>query len=60
MMTVSAVWRLRPRPPARVDRMKSLWGDSGWLNLTIMSVRSSALVEPSRCRNWPPQPLYVQ
>ncbi len=32
MMTVSAVCRLRPKPPARVDSIKRKYGESGALN----------------------------
>ena len=50
MMTVSAVCRLRPRPPARVDRMKMKYSESGALNFTSSSPRSSAFVAPSSRR----------
>jgi hypothetical protein len=30
-MTVSAACKLRPRPPARVERMKMKYGESGAL-----------------------------
>ena len=45
-MTVSATCRLRPRPPARVDRMKISYGEFGALKSDSSSARSSAEVDP--------------
>jgi hypothetical protein len=51
MMTVSALCRLRPCPPALVDSMKTKAGESRALNCETRRCRSSALVLPSsRCR----------
>ena len=50
-MTVSALCRLRPRPPARVESIKMKWGELGALNCASRSPRSSPLVFPSS-RRW--------
>lgn len=50
IITVSAVWRLRPKPPARVDSKKTKYGDCGALNFSKSNPRSSALVVPSSRR----------
>ena len=50
-MTVSALCRLRPRPPARVESMNMKWGELGALNCASRSPRSSPLVLPSS-RKW--------
>mmetsp|Transcript_2524 Transcript_2524/g.7433 ORF Transcript_2524/g.7433 Transcript_2524/m.7433 type:complete len:218 (+) Transcript_2524:1244-1897(+) len=46
-MTTSAVYRLMPRPPARVDSRKAKCGEPGALNSSIWRSRSSLLVCPS-------------
>ena len=46
-MTVSAVKRLMPSPPARVDSMKMPLGEPGRLNSSIMASRSLVEVLPS-------------
>lgn len=48
IMTVSAVARFNPSPPARVDKRKMKYGESGALNMYIRFSRSSAVVDPSR------------
>ena len=50
MMTVSAVCKLRPRPPALVDRMKTLMSEFLALNCATCPARSSVFVPPSRRR----------
>ena len=40
-MTISAVWRLIPNPPALVDRMKQNFSELGLLYESIRSSRSS-------------------
>jgi len=47
MITVSAVTRLIPSPPARVDNRNTNFSDPGALYESIMSSRSSPLVLPS-------------
>ena len=47
MITVSAVCKLRPKPPALVLNIKTLNSVPGQLNSIILSVLSSNLVEPS-------------
>lgn len=54
MMTVSAVCKFRPRPPARVDKMKTLYSESFALNSATWPARSSVLVPPSRRRYFQP------
>ena len=49
-MTVSAAGRLRPKPPARVLRMKIVYGEDGSLNISIISERALESVLPSRRR----------
>jgi len=46
-MTVSAVWRLIPSPPARVDKMKRKVLVPGRLNSAIIASRSSQEELPS-------------
>eukprot|EP00964_Phaeocystis_antarctica_P143291 scaffold108793_cov48-Phaeocystis_antarctica.AAC.1 len=46
-MTVSAVARLMPSPPARVDSMKRNLVECGALNVSIAQSLSSPLVLPS-------------
>jgi hypothetical protein len=41
--TVSAVCKFKPRPPARVDKMKMKYGESGALNFANKEPRSSPL-----------------
>jgi hypothetical protein len=53
--TVSAVCKLRPKPPARVDKMKIKYGESGALNCASKSARSDDFVEPSRRKNRKPR-----
>ena len=50
MMTVSALCRLRPMPPARVDSMKRKCGLSGALKEATRSARAEVPVLPSRRR----------
>ncbi len=47
MMTVSAVARLMPSPPARVDSRKAKSGESGRLKCSMAACREAAGVEPS-------------
>mmetsp|Transcript_12777 Transcript_12777/g.21249 ORF Transcript_12777/g.21249 Transcript_12777/m.21249 type:complete len:290 (+) Transcript_12777:1075-1944(+) len=47
MMTVSAVAKLIPKPPARVDSRNKKYGESGRLNCATRRSRSSADVLPS-------------
>lgn len=47
MTTVSAVAKLMPSPPARVESRKRNLGDSGALNASMAASRSSPDVEPS-------------
>jgi hypothetical protein len=51
-MTTSAVCKLMPRPPARVDNRKQNLGEPGALNSSIWSSRASPLVEPSMRQYW--------
>ena len=55
IMTVSADWRFKPRPPARVERMNTWYGEFGSLKVDNKACRSSALVEPSRRQNCQPR-----
>ncbi len=50
MMTVSAVCRLSPSPPALVERRKMKYSEFLSLKALSMSARSSDLVIPSRRR----------
>jgi hypothetical protein len=50
-MTVSAVARFSPKPPARVDSRNIKYGESGSLNMYILFSLSSDDVPPSR-RRW--------
>ena len=50
MMTVSAVWRFNPRPPARVLRMNKKYSEPGRLKSANRAPRSSAFVVPSKRR----------
>lgn len=50
MMTVSDTWRLRPMPPAFVDRTNTFSGESGSWNRSSRFFLSSALVLPSRIK----------
>jgi len=50
-MHVSAVWRLTPRPPARVDMRKRKTRDPGALNAEMSTVRWTRFVDPSRREN---------
>ena len=50
IMTVSAVCRLRPRPPALVDKMKTINSEFGALNCWTWPARSSVFVPPSNRR----------
>jgi hypothetical protein len=54
MMTVSAVCRFRPNPPALVDKMKTLYSESLALKSCTKFARSSVLVTPSSRRNFHP------
>lgn len=54
IITVSAVCKFNPRPPARVERMKILNSESGALNICTNWARSSVLVPPSRRRCFHP------
>jgi len=47
-MTVSAVWRFTPRPPARVVMRKAKMGESGALYSSMLSCRRTRFVQPSR------------
>jgi len=47
MMTVSAVCRLMPSPPARVERRKRKRSELGLLKASIISCRSGPPVDPS-------------
>lgn len=49
-MTVSAVCRLSPSPPALVLRMKTGKSELGLLNSAILSARCSSLVDPSKIK----------
>ena len=51
IMTVSAVWRFSPRPPALVERRNMKYSEPLQLNSFSMSPLSSALVMPSSLRN---------
>jgi hypothetical protein len=50
MITVSAVCRLRPRLPALVDKMKTMYSDSLALKSCTKLARSSVFVPPSKRR----------
>jgi hypothetical protein len=50
MMTVSAVWRFTPCPPARVDRRNTKISEFGTLNSSIIFALSSLLVDPTSLR----------
>src|ERR1700722_6604923 len=50
IMTVSAVCKFRPNPPALVDRMKTWISESLALNCCTCPARSSVFVPPSRRR----------
>lgn len=54
IITVSAVARLIPRPPARVERRKQKSSLPGALKCSIAWCRRSALVLPSSLWNWNP------
>jgi len=54
MMTVSAVCRLRPSPPALVDKMKTMYSEFGALNIWTWPARSSVFVPPSNRRYFQP------
>ena len=47
MTTVSAVWRLSPKPPARVDNKKMKYSEFAMLKIFNISPRSSLFVMPS-------------
>ena len=49
-MTVSAVCKFKPRPPALVDKMKTLISESFALKCWTWVARSSVFVPPSRRR----------
>ncbi|KAH3684790.1 hypothetical protein WICPIJ_004254 [Wickerhamomyces pijperi] len=50
MITVSAVCKFNPKPPALVDNKKAKYSESGALYNLSNSERSSGLVEPSNLR----------
>lgn len=50
MTTVSAAWRFKPRPPARVLSKKMKYWDPGSLNFFSKAARSSDLVVPEGIR----------
>lgn len=54
MTTMSAVYRLIPSPPARVDSRKMNFSLSGSLYASICDSRSSPLVLPSMRQYWCP------
>jgi hypothetical protein len=47
MITVSAVAKLMPKPPARVDNKKQNFVELGALNRSIRTCRSAPLILPS-------------
>ncbi|KAF0267757.1 hypothetical protein FOG48_03172 [Hanseniaspora uvarum] len=49
-MTVSAVCKFKPRPPALVDNKKQKYSESGALNSFNITVLSSVLVPPSNLK----------
>eukprot|EP01110_Echinostelium_bisporum_P005163 TRINITY_DN2268_c0_g2_i1.p1 TRINITY_DN2268_c0_g2~~TRINITY_DN2268_c0_g2_i1.p1 ORF type:complete len:51 (+),score=2.89 TRINITY_DN2268_c0_g2_i1:245-397(+) len=48
MMTVSAVCKLRPRPPACVERINKKYGESGRFHSFTNVALSSGFVCPSK------------
>jgi len=63
MTTVSAVWRLRPKPPARVDKRKMKYSEFAMLKIFNISPRSSLFVMPSSLdikwkMKWKTRPWY--
>lgn len=50
-MTWFAVIKFRPRPPARVDNMKIVRSEPGWVKSWMYYSLSSSSVEPSSLQN---------